>query len=79
MCDSVPSARYSNICSVLHQWNISLIPTYRVYHTVESLYSGHPWDRKVSLIESCPYSRGQNVHNPNVWPSTGYPIRGVFL
>ena len=32
--------------------------------TVEPLYSGHPWDRKVSLIERCPHFRGQNVHNP---------------
>ena len=30
------------------------------------LYSGHPWDRKVSLIERCPHFRGQNVHNTNV-------------
>ena len=29
--DSVPSASYSSICNVLHQWSISLIPTYRVY------------------------------------------------
>ena len=31
MRDSVPSTRYSNVCNVLRQWNISLIPTYRVY------------------------------------------------
>ena len=31
MCDSVPSTRYSSVCNVLRQWNISLIPTYRVY------------------------------------------------
>ena len=31
MRDSVPSARYSSICNVLHQWSISLIPTYTVY------------------------------------------------
>ena len=31
MCDSVPSASYSGVCNVLRQWNISLIPTYRVY------------------------------------------------
>ena len=30
-CDCVPSARYSIVCNVLHQWSISLIPTYRVY------------------------------------------------
>ena len=31
MRDSVPSARYSSVCNVLRQWNILLIPTYRVY------------------------------------------------
>ena len=31
MHDSVPSARYSSFCNVLHLWNILLIPTYRVY------------------------------------------------
>ena len=31
MCDSVPSASYSSVCNVLRQWNIPLIPTYRVY------------------------------------------------
>ena len=31
MRDSVPSASYSSVCNVLRQWNISLIPTYRVY------------------------------------------------
>ena len=31
ICDSVPSARYSSVCNVLHQWRIWLIPTYRVY------------------------------------------------
>ena len=31
MRDSVPSASYSSVCNVLHQWNIPLIPTYRVY------------------------------------------------
>ena len=30
MRDSVPSASYSSVCNVLRQWNISLIPTYRV-------------------------------------------------
>ena len=29
--DSVPSVSYSSVCNVLRQWNISLIPTYRVY------------------------------------------------
>ena len=35
-------------------------------NTVEPLYSGNPWDRKVSLIERCPHIRGQNVNNTNV-------------
>ena len=44
MCDSVPSTRYSSVCNVLRQWNISLIPTYRVYrlydiYSIESVYS----------------------------------------
>ena len=30
MRDSVPSARYSSVCNVLHLWSISLIATYRV-------------------------------------------------
>ena len=30
MHDSVPSSSYSSVCNVLGQWNISLIPTYRV-------------------------------------------------
>ena len=34
MRDSVPSVSYSSVCNVLHQWNISLIPTYRVYHSM---------------------------------------------
>ena len=31
MGDSVPSGSYSSVCNVLRQWNIPLIPTYRVY------------------------------------------------
>ena len=31
MRDSVPSASYSSVCNVLRQWNIPLIPSYRVY------------------------------------------------
>ena len=30
MRDSVPSVKYSSVYNVLHLWNISLIPTYRV-------------------------------------------------
>ena len=32
----------------------------------EPFYSGHPWERKVSLIERCPHFRGQNVRKSNV-------------
>ena len=38
-CDSVPSARYSSVCNVLHQWRIWLIPTYRVYRLYDIIYS----------------------------------------
>ena len=31
MRESVPTARYSPVCNVLHQWKTSLILTYRVY------------------------------------------------
>ena len=37
MRDSVPSARYSPVCNVLHQWKTSLIPTYRVYRLYDTL------------------------------------------
>ena len=36
MRDSVPRARYSSVCNVLRQWNISLIPTYRVYRLYDT-------------------------------------------
>ena len=36
MCDSVPNARYSSVCNVLHQWSISLIPTYTVYQLYDN-------------------------------------------
>ena len=38
MHDSVPSTRYSSVCNVLRQWNISLIPTYRVYRLYDIMY-----------------------------------------
>ena len=38
MCDIVPSARYSSVCNVLHQWRIWLTPTYRVYRMIELLF-----------------------------------------
>ena len=36
MRDSVPSTRYSSVCNVLRQWNILLIPTYRVYRLYDN-------------------------------------------
>ena len=39
MRDSVPSASYSSVCNVLRQWNIPLIPTYRVYRLYDILVS----------------------------------------
>ena len=38
MRDSVPSASYSSVCNVLRQWNIPLIPTYRVYRLYDRVY-----------------------------------------
>ena len=38
MRDSLPSARYSPICNVLHQWKTSLIPIYRVYRLYDISY-----------------------------------------
>ena len=38
MCDSVLIARYSSVCNVLRLWNISLIPTYRVYRLYDMMY-----------------------------------------
>ena len=37
MRDSVPSGSYSSVCNVLRQWNIPLIPTYRV-HALYDIY-----------------------------------------
>ena len=36
MRDSVRSASYSSVCNVLRQWNIRLIPTYRVYRLYDT-------------------------------------------
>ena len=55
MRDSVPSARYSSVCNVLCQWNISLIPTYRVYRLYDiyiyiNIYKGPPTPDKFCLV-----------------------------
>ena len=39
MRESVPSASYSSVCNVLRQWNIPLIPTYRVYRLYDYCWS----------------------------------------
>ena len=39
MRDSVPSASYSSVCNVLRQWNIPLIPTYRVYRLYDIMHT----------------------------------------
>ena len=46
MRDSVPSASYSSVCNVLRQWNIPLIPTYRVYR----LYDIESTDSIIMMI-----------------------------
>ena len=38
MRDNVSSTRYSSVCNVLRQWNIPLIPTYRVYRLYDRVY-----------------------------------------
>ena len=41
MRDGVPSARYFSVWNVLRLWNISLIPTYRVYRLYDTLLCWH--------------------------------------
>ena len=51
MRDSVPSTRYSSVCNVLRQWNIQLIPTYRVYRLYDSKH----------IV----YNNNNNINNTN--------------
>ena len=54
MRDSVPSASYSSVCNVLRQWNISLIPTYRVYRLYDN--KRHFWKKikcNVGMMIDC--------------------------
>ena len=51
MRDSVPSTRYSSVCNVLRQWNISLIPTYRVGRLYDNVSSPPP-PRRFLFISS---------------------------
>ena len=56
MRDSVPSARHSSICNVLHQWRIWLIPTYRVYDTGGQAFGpgfDHQGRNYLQLIYNC--------------------------
>ena len=67
MRDSVPSASYSSVCNVLRQWNILLIPTYRVYrlydiYIIHNYISGCMSCRKCS---KCFYIR-VSKYLPNV-------------
>ena len=50
MRDSVRSASYSSVCNVLRQWNIPLIPTYRVYRLYDT----------VILTENVLYIKNEN-------------------
>ena len=47
MRDSVPSGSYSSVCNVLRQWNILLIPTYRVYRLYDICHNVYilQWSR----------------------------------
>ena len=55
MRDSVPSASYSSVCNVLRQWNIPLIPTYRVYrlYDIESMIHANSLHLARMLKSSC--------------------------
>ena len=59
MCDSVPSASYSSVCNVLRQWNISLIPTYRVYRLYDTAYTARTGAHE--KMASSPYIYVGNV------------------
>ena len=56
MRDSVPSTRYSSVCNVLRQWNIPLIPTYRVYRLCD-IYLFQYIRRAVNVlnVSTCSY------------------------
>ena len=56
MRDSVPSASYSSVCNVLRQWNISLIPTYRVYRLYDYFAGILTFDISADLHKAQNYS-----------------------
>ena len=55
MRDSVPSGSYSSVCNVLRQWNIPLIPTYRVYRLYDIMV--------FKMRDSVPSTRYSSVCN----------------
>ena len=55
MRDSVPSTRYSSVCNVLHEWNILLIPTYRVYRLYDNYIILTVHNKKMWFFE-CEYN-----------------------
>ena len=60
--DGGVSARYSNVCNVLRQWRIWLIPTYRLYDIVqEHVLSGLIRDRKFSNFDMSGAIRGRKI------------------
>ena len=70
MRDSVPSASYSSVCNVLRQWNIPLIPTYRVYRLYDMFRTdAQPW---ISCSTGCP------VEQPDVQLINGTPINAGY-
>ena len=69
MRDSVPSASYSSVCNVLRQWNIPLIPTYRVYR----LYDINHGFRCIVLI----YARRQGQRKFAVYINCKPPMTAV--
>ena len=50
MRDSVPSGSYSSVCNVLRQWNIPLIPTYRVYRLYDRVYRLYDTDSMIHAV-----------------------------
>ena len=74
MRDSVPSASYSSVCNVLRQWNILLIPSYRVYrlydiYTVPIITAGHRTNVRLFTGNVRPHVTwpDKNVRAPGRW------------
>ena len=69
MRDSVPSGSYSSVCNVLRQWNISLIPTYRVYR----LYDIESTDSMILCPINCTHPQ---QCSPETTPTARCSLRG---